>query len=149
MNWTLELAEPADLAQLLPLIRAYHEFEGVTLDEAARRAGAERLLSDPALGAVWFVMAGAERAGYIALCLGYSLEFGGFDAFIDEFYLRAEFRGHGGGKAALAAVKNAARERGIKMLHLEVARDNLPARKLYAGIGMRAREKYVLMSVAP
>ncbi len=34
-------------------------------------------------------------AGYIAICKGNSIEFCGFDAFIDEFFIRAESRGKG------------------------------------------------------
>ncbi|MND01650.1 hypothetical protein D3C83_207260 [compost metagenome] len=46
----------------------------------------------------------------------------------------------------LAALPALAAALEIRKLHLEVARDNAPARRLYAKAGFVAREKYVLMS---
>jgi ribosomal protein S18 acetylase RimI-like enzyme len=147
MKWELDLARPADCDTVIPLVRAFHEFEGVELTEAVRQTSVRRLLAEPALGGIWLIDCDGEIAGYIALCLGFSLEFGGHDAFIDELYLEPPFRGRGGGKIALEMIKKLARERGVEALHLEVARDNAAAQRLYAGAGLRAREHYVLMSV--
>ncbi|MGR8920588.1 MAG: N-acetyltransferase family protein [Gammaproteobacteria bacterium] len=149
MDWTLREATPADAATLLPLVTAYHDFEQFDTTPAAREAAVRRLLDEPALGGIWLVLADGHVAGYLALCLGFSIEFGGHDAFVDEFYLAPEFRGRGGGSFALAAVREAARGRGVAALHLEVARDNARARALYRKVGFVAREKYVIMTVAP
>ena len=119
-----------------------------TLEAATRRAAVTRLLETPALGGIWLVLEGDALAGYIALCIGFSIEFGGHDGFVDEFYLAPEYRGRGGGRHALQALIPLAAERGVNALHLEVARDNAPARALYARCGFIAREKYVLMSMA-
>ena len=43
-------------------------------------------------------------------------------------------------------VKVEARRLDIRALHLEVARDNQRARRLYASAGFAAREQYFLMS---
>jgi ribosomal protein S18 acetylase RimI-like enzyme len=45
-----------------------------------------------------------------------------------------------------ASSSAAARDQGIRALELEVARDNVPARRLYARLGFEARANYVLMS---
>ncbi|MEQ8659602.1 MAG: GNAT family N-acetyltransferase, partial [Gammaproteobacteria bacterium] len=96
---------------------------------------------------LWLVHYGTDVAGYVAICPGYSIEFAGCDAFVDEFYLVPARRGQGGGRAVLELVKQAARAQGIRALHLEVARDNARARRLYSACGFDARERYVLMSV--
>jgi len=111
-TWALMTATPSDLPALLPLVRAYHAFEGIVLDDTARSAALSRLLDEPALGTLWFVLHDGERAGYIAICPGYSIEFGGRDAFVDEFYLDPAHRAQGGGQAALALLKTAARDQG-------------------------------------
>lgn len=144
--WTLQTATSRDLAALLPLVRAYHAFEGIVLDDAARSAALCRLLETPTFGTLWFVLHDGARAGYVAICPGYSIEFGGLDAFVDEFYLEPAHRAQGGGQAVLALVKAAARDQGIRALHLEVARDNARARRLYERLGFEARAGYVLMS---
>ncbi len=142
----LRLARLSDLAALLPLVAAYHAFEGLQTTAARREAAVRQLIANDMLGAVWLIEVDAETAGYIALCVGFSIEFCGFDAFIDEFYLLPEFRGRSVGKQVLASIQGEARLRGINALHLEVARDNQPARRLYAGAGFEARDKYLLMS---
>jgi len=145
-GWTLTQGAPAQLDTVLPLVRAYHEFEHITLDAATRRRAVAELLGDARRGTLWLVHHDGELAGYVAICPGYSIEFAGFDAFVDEFFLVPEHRGQGGGRAVLERVKDAARALGLRALHLEVARDNTRARGLYDACGFDARERYVLMS---
>ena len=149
MKSQLQLADKQDLDCLLPLVRAYHEFEHIDSDETSRRAALLRLLGDRDLGGIWLIYDNARLAGYIALCRGFSIEFNGFDGFIDEFYLLPEFRGQGIGRQVLSAIKDIARGLDINALHLEVARDNKRARRLYASAGFEARDKYLLMTALP
>jgi ribosomal protein S18 acetylase RimI-like enzyme len=135
-----------DLHMLLPLVRAYHEFEQIDSTEAGRESAVGRLLADSRLGAIWTIRADGKLCGYIALCRGFSIEFNGFDAFVDEFYLLSEFRGRGIGRRVLEQIRPLARRLDINALHLEVARDNERARRLYRAAGFEAREKYLLMS---
>jgi ribosomal protein S18 acetylase RimI-like enzyme len=146
MQVRLRQADTDRLEELEPLVAAYHEFEAIPSDQATRRAALCQLLGDSRLGAIWLVYEDDELAGYIALCRGFSIEFSGFDAFIDEFFLLPEFRGRGIGKRVLEEISEEAQRLDINALHLEVARDNAPARRLYRGAGFEAREKYVLMS---
>lgn len=144
---SLEPLGEDDLDDLLPFVREYHAFEGVHMPDAARRAAVGRLLGDPALGAIWGIGVDSRRVGYIALTYGYSIEFRGRDAFIDEFFIREPWRRRGLGRAALDQVKARAAELGLKALHLEVARSNRPAQKLYRNLGFELRERFSLMSL--
>lgn len=148
MKLELQAGRPADIDDILPLVAAYHAFEGIDSDASKRQSAVGRLLADPSLGGIWLVLADGVPAGYIALCRGFSIEFDGFDAFVDEFYLDPAFRGRGIGKFVLETIKSEARRRQINALHLEVARDNQRARRLYRSAGFEAREKYLLMSAA-
>ena len=134
------------VASLLPMVAAYHAFEGIDSSAANRECAVRTLLAQPEFGSIWLIRSAGELAGYIVLCRGFSIEFNGFDAFIDEFFLAEAFRGHGIGGRVLELVCDEARRRDIGALHLEVARDNAPARRLYARAGFEAREKYLLMS---
>ena len=147
MNIQLYQAEVHQLSDILPLVAAYHSFEQIPSCAAERESAIAQLLGDHRLGGLWLIEVDARPAGYIALCRGFSIEINGFDAFIDEFFLLPEFRGRGVGKVALAEIKRLAAALDINALHLEVARDNQPARKLYAGAGFQARDKYLLMSL--
>jgi len=131
----------------LPLISAYHEFESINLTEIDRKSSANKLIEDRNLGGIWTILSEDKLIGYIALCKGYSIEFGGLDAFVDEFYIQPEYRGKGIGTEVLELIKLEARKIEIRAIHLEVAHTNHKAKKLYSKAGFREREKYILMSV--
>ena len=76
-------------------MRDYYAFDGHGFDEQKARVALLTLLRDPNLGRVWLILDGAVAAGYIVLCFGYSLEWLGRDAFVDEFFLREPYRGRG------------------------------------------------------
>lgn len=142
----ISVALPDDLDRLLPLVRAYHAFEKIERTDHERRASLAPLLGENPFGAIWLVSQDDEAIGYIALCFGYSIEFGGRDAFVDEFFLVEAARGRGLGRRVLADVSAAAAETGIVALHLEVARSNSRARRFYESLGFAARNRYHLMS---
>ena len=80
----------ADEAQLLPMMRKLAEQQpgAIKFDEPAVRG---RFLSVPAFGKAWLLCAGSKPVGYVVLTLGFSFEFHGHDAFIDELYIEAAF----------------------------------------------------------
>jgi ribosomal protein S18 acetylase RimI-like enzyme len=143
----LELADESHLEVLLPLVRAYHRFEKVVMSDTERAVAVTPLLqAESPLGRIWLVRLRGEVAGYGAMCFGYSIEFGGRDAFVDELYIAEHARGRGLGNRVLELLKSEAARLGIVALHLEVARSNTRARQLYGKWGFRSRKRYVLMS---
>jgi hypothetical protein len=46
-----------------------------------------RALAEQDLGQVWVLVRDHQPAGYMVITFGYSLEFGGRDAFIDELFV--------------------------------------------------------------
>ncbi len=143
----LELAGPAQLEELLPLVAAYHAFEEVETSAEQRRNSVVKLLHDKNLGEIWLVRKLDSLIGYIAVCYSYSIEFGGRDAFIDEFYLVAAERGKGIGGRVLKDIAALLRARGIIAVHLEVDGQNERARAAYARVGFSIRDKYHVMSL--
>jgi len=146
MEVQLHLATENTFAQLLPWVRAYHEFESIELDDETREIVLRPLLGESPLGRVWLVFIAGEVVGYVAICFGYSIEFAGRDAFVDEMFIAEAHRGKGIGREVLSRVRAEASALGVRALHLEVARTNTRAQKVYAAAGFRARERFVLMS---
>jgi GNAT superfamily N-acetyltransferase len=144
---TLELAGPAQLDELLPLVAAYHAFEDVETSAEQRRNSVNKLLGDKNLGEIWQVRNLGNLIGYIAVCYSYSIEFGGRDAFVDEFYVEAAERGKGIGGRVLKEIAALLRARGIVAVHLEVDGGNERARAAYARAGFSSRDKYHVMSL--
>ncbi len=146
-NVNIQLATETNMAELLPLVREYHEFEEIILTEVARENSLRTLLAHRNLGGIWMVYADNKPIGYIALCVGYSIEFNGLDAFVDEFFIQSEFRHKGIGLKVLDLIKVEARKMQIRAIHLEVSRMNYRAQALYKRANFKPREKYLLMSV--
>lgn len=146
MTTALRLAGAEDMARLLPMVSAFQAEEGVTKTEAQLRAALEPLLHGSPHGAVWLIGPARAPVGYIIVCFGWSVEFGGLDGFIDEFWIRPAVRGRGMGSEVLAALIPTLAEAGMKGLHLEVQDDKTGAQALYARHGFRLRKGYRLMS---
>lgn len=144
---TLRPATSRDLAALLPLVAAYHAHEGITPRPAEALAETLRgLIDHPERGRVWLIGDGGAAAGYLAIAFGYSIELGGREAAIDEFYIHPGHRGCGLGQAALAFLVDWAGAEGLVALHLDVSPENAGARRLYARHGFRDFMGYDLMS---
>ena len=145
MDVRLQISAENDLEQVVAFVRAYHAFEGIE-DADDISATIRPLLENSRFGRVWLIYAESLPVGYVAVCFGYSIEFSGPDAFIDEMFIVPEQRAKGIGRSVLRLLKPKAAALGLKALHLEVARTNERARRLYASAGFRSRERFFLMS---
>ena len=144
MSIRTRVAAPSDLERLLPLVRELWAHEHMEWHETRTPAALARLLGDASLGRVW-IMEDRDRAiGYLALCFGYSLEFFGRDAFIDELYLEPEYRNLGHGFTLIATVEAACPELGVRALHLEVDHGNERAKALYKRAGFSDHERWLM-----
>ncbi len=146
MSAALHLAKPEDLDRLDALATAFHDEEGTGTTEAARRAALAPLLDGSPHGAAYLIGPTRAPVGYIIVTFGWSIEFGGLDAIIDELYIRPQVRGRGIATEVLISLPLALAEGGVKAIHLEVDRENEDALRLYNRTGFRARERYMLMS---
>jgi ribosomal protein S18 acetylase RimI-like enzyme len=129
------LAVESDADALLEFMQEYYAFDGHGFDREKARVALTALLRDSKLGLAWLILDGDAAVGYIVLCIGYSLEWLGRDAFVDEFYLREEYRGRGWGRQTMSFLEEAARTAGIRTLHLEVVQENTSALHLYRKLG--------------
>jgi GNAT superfamily N-acetyltransferase len=135
------LAQPGDLDGLLPLVAEFCAIDGHDYDPARVRKALRPLLLDDRLGLVWLL--GEPPAGYAVITWSYSLESGGVDALLDEFYVRQ--RGRGLGSQAIGVILEDLRHRGITRIFLETEIRNEAARRFYARHGF-ATEPSVWMS---
>ncbi len=135
-RFAIRPARPGDLDALLAMAERFHAEDGHPLDEDGRRALAAILAGEPAARA-WICELDGLPTGYGVLTLGFSVEHGGRDGFLDDLYLAPEARGKGFGRRALEFLEGAARALGIRVLHLEVEPGNAAAGELYRRRGFR------------
>ena len=144
MEATFRVATDADIEVLVQLMREYYEFDHLPFDEQVARMALAKFVADESLGRVWLISHEETVIGYLVLTLGYSLEYGGRDAFIDEVYIRASHRGRGIGQSALILAEDVCRSLGVRALHLEVERANTNAQGLYRKAGFVEHDRYLL-----
>jgi GNAT superfamily N-acetyltransferase len=147
METTFTVATLDDIPTLLQFMREYYEFDHLPFDERVARTALERMVGDDTLGCVWLIRYTGEAIGYLVLTLGYSLEYGGRDAFVDEVYIRSTHRGKGIGTAALTFAEEQCRVLGVRALHLEVERTNTNAYGVYRNFGFVDHDRFMLTKI--
>jgi ribosomal protein S18 acetylase RimI-like enzyme len=146
VSTALHLARPDDLDRLCALVAAFHQEAGVSMTDDARRTGLAPLLDGIPHGAAYLIGPGRAPIGYVVVSFGWSVEYGGLDATLDEIYVRPAVRGRGIASEVLTTLPAALAGAGIGALHLEIDRDDTAARGLYARAGFVPRARSMLMS---
>ncbi|MDJ1172329.1 GNAT family N-acetyltransferase [Roseofilum sp. BLCC_M154] len=140
-------AEQTDLEIILQLVQEFHHSEKLGFDEKLDAQALEELISDSSLGKLLLIQQDDEIIGYVIIAWGYSLEFRGRDAFIDEFYLRPQYRQQGIGTQTLSLVEKTCQELGIQALHLEVDFENPNAQRLYHRVGYQRHNRFLMTKI--
>jgi len=145
-NLVIRPATLADEQYLLPLMRALAEQEpnpGTFREELVNKA-LRFLLNHPERGRVWVLAVDEKLVGYIILTLGFSFEFFGTDAFIDELYILPEYRRRGFGLHAVQFLEVEANKLGVNAVHLEVDEGNDAAFELYRRMGFEDHRRFLM-----
>jgi diamine N-acetyltransferase len=146
LQLTIRPATFADEAHLLSMMRELVEQEpnpGV-FQEGLIRNAFRSLLDQPERGRIWMLVACEKTIGYIVLTLGFSFEFHGTDAFIDELYVASEFRRRGFGLRAVEHLETEAKKLGVNAVHLEVDKGNDPAFEIYRRAGFEDHNRFLM-----
>jgi L-amino acid N-acyltransferase YncA len=132
----LRIATADDADLIVEMATAFYAEDGHPID-----AGAEAAIRETAAGGIpallWVIEADGATAGYMAIAFGYSLEYGGRDAFLDDIYIVPALRSRGIGRRAVVLAVPEARAHGVRALHLEVDLDNEAGRRFHAANGFR------------
>src|SRR5215470_17081292 len=130
----------------MPMMQALakQDPEVIPFDESAARAAFRKFLSLPDFGRTWLLCEDAGLVGYIILTIGFSFEFRGHDAFIDELFIVPSRRRRGYGRQAMAFVEEEARKMDVNALHLEVDHSNGPALELYRRVGYKDHGRFLM-----
>ena len=138
------VAEPRDVDAIVAMMRGYYEQDGYTFVEEEARAAALMLINDAHLGRLFVTCEGERVVGYVAVALGFSFEYRGREAFVDELLIAESHRGRGLGREALEVAEAYCRDMGVNALHLEVERHRERAQELYRRRGYEDFDRFLL-----
>jgi ribosomal protein S18 acetylase RimI-like enzyme len=133
----------AEAPVLIAMAKAFHGDDDPPFDDACERA-VHVLAAGSPFGCAWLAKQDGKAIGYVVVTVGFSLEYGGHDGFVDDLYLVPEARGKGLGKTLIDFAIRQAVELGIRTLHLEVEADNDRASALYLRAGFRQTGRKLL-----
>ncbi|HSA81472.1 MAG TPA: GNAT family N-acetyltransferase [Geminicoccaceae bacterium] len=133
----------ADLPLVEPMVRAYYLEDGHGFDEERQPRALAALADGDQLGCGWLIALAGRPIGYLVLTLGFSVEAGGAEGCIDEFYLVPAVRGLGLGGRALELVEAEARRLAVRRLFLEVEHGNR-ALNLYRRAGYVDHRRFLM-----
>ena len=144
MQAEFKRANVADIPTLVNLMREFYAHEELAFDEAVARHALLGLLENEAYGRAYLIFQQGGLVGYTVLTLGYSLEFGGVDALVDELYLREAARGQGLGREALEFLADTCRALGVRAVHLVVEHQNTRAHAVYRRFGFQDEPRHLM-----
>ena len=138
------LAMDSDLDAIMGMMRRYYAEDDYPFVERDAIAAVVALMRYENLGRIWVATENESVLGYLAVTLGFSLEYRGRDAFIDELYIVEDHRNQGIGTSALELAESYCREVGVRAVHLEVERHRASAIALYSRIGFAENDRRLM-----
>ncbi len=146
---TGRVATEKDQPELTAMMEDFFLMFGYPFDRALRNKQVLEVIGSPAFGQLLLFEINTQIIGYMLLSNSYSFEFGGKIGYIDEFYLKPDFRGLGAGRQILDLLKTQLEETGFKSLRLEVENYNKQAIRLYEKSGFSIHSTRHLMTYMP
>jgi GNAT superfamily N-acetyltransferase len=136
---------PADLPELLPLMRAYCDFYQVAPEDQALLELSQALLADPQReGLQLLARDDAGRAvGFATLYWTWQTLAATRVGVMNDLFVAAEARGGGVAQALIAACLERCREHGATQLVWQTARDNHRAQAVYDRIGATREDQWL------
>jgi diamine N-acetyltransferase len=141
---TYTLAQPEDQEEVIRMMQDFYAIDHYPFDKSLTSENLQEFISNQNLGRLWVIKEDQNIIGYMVLTFGYSFEFKGRDAFLDEFYLKETHRSRGLGSQAIDFVLEQTKALGIKAIHLEVERHNEKGNKLYLRKGFEVHKRALM-----
>ena len=134
---------PDDLADLLPLMRAYCTFyESDPADEDLHAMATAFLDADSGGTQLIARDTSGLALGHATVLWSWDTTLGQRLAVMEDLFVTAEARGRGVGAALIEAARGLAADRGLRWLAWETAPDNHTAQRLYDGLGAHRETWY-------
>ena len=127
----------ADIPILVDMMSGVYAYEGKKPDAAGWTTAVAELIQTSSLGKLWMIHWQGQPIGYVAVTFGFTLEFYGRTATIDELFVASQYRSHGIGGQAIEFVEAYVRSIGTRSLMLEVDIANTRGQRFYEARGFQ------------
>ncbi len=133
---TFQPLEKSQFDSIIEMMQDFYAIDNYPIDIEVSKKLFEEFVLDEKLGKAFLIYQSDEVGiyeivGYVILAFFFSFEYKGRTAFLDELYIKENFRGKGIGKQTIDFIKKQASNQNIKLIYLEVENHNQNAQKLY------------------
>ncbi|MFN3386848.1 MAG: GNAT family N-acetyltransferase [Candidatus Thermochlorobacter sp.] len=144
----IRFATVEDVPQILEFIRALAHYEKLSSEvEATEARLRETLFGDLPAAEVLLVYEDDVAVGFALFFHNYSTFLGKRGIYLEDLFVKPEYRGRGHGKALLARLAEIARERGCGRLEWAVLDWNTPAIEFYRQLGAVPMSEWTIFRV--
>lgn len=131
MKIAIRPAQLNDIKTILDFMADYYTLEGIEFNRIRSGKTLEDFIADRTYGALCMICLSNEPIGYFCLAYSFTLENYGKDCFLDEIYIKPNFRNQGIGSEVMKYIETYLLENDFKAIHLIVYDKNPAAHKYY------------------
>jgi GNAT superfamily N-acetyltransferase len=148
MELTIRSATERDVPLILEMIKALADYEKMADEVVATEDGLrEALFAARPDAEVVIAYAGADLAGFALFFHNFSTFVGRRGLYLEDLFVKPEWRGHGVGKGLLTHLARLAVERGCGRFEWSVLDWNEPAIRFYESLGARPLAGWTIFRV--
>jgi GNAT superfamily N-acetyltransferase len=149
MSITLRPATPSDIPLILALIAELAEYEKLAHEAIADAASIERdLFGERPYAEVLITEVDGEGAGFALFFHSYSTFLGKPGLYLEDLFVRPQFRGRGLGKRLMRELARIALERGCGRFEWSVLDWNAPSIAFYRSLGAVGMDEWTVQRVS-
>ena len=141
-------AEQKDVTLILNFIKELAEYEKMSADVVATEALLEEWLFEKKIAEVMFVMEEEKEVGFMLFFHNFSTFLGRGGIYLEDLYVKPEYRGKGYGKAFLKRLAQIAMERKCGRLEWSCLNWNQPSIDFYLSLGAVPMSDWTVYRVA-
>ena len=148
MTLTFRHAEKTDLGLLLQFIKELAEYERLLDDVVATEDTLREWLFEKQTAEAFFAVADGTEVGFCVFFHNFSTFVGRAGIFIEDIYVKPEYRGRGYGKAIMKRIARIADERGCGRLEWSCLDWNEPSIRFYRSLGAEPMDEWTVYRMA-
>ena len=142
------MAKREDTALILQFILELAEYEKMRSEVVADEATLEEWIFDRQKAEVLFVLADGKEIGFALFFHNFSTFLGRAGIYLEDLYVKPEYRGKGYGKAILKRLAAIAKERGCGRLEWWCLDWNQPSIDFYLSLGAQPMSDWTVYRIA-
>lgn len=145
---TFRYATQADIPLILQFIRELADYEKMLNEVVATKALLQEWIFVQKKAEVIFAMEGNTEVGFALFFHNFSTFLGRAGIYLEDLYVRPEYRGKGYGKALLTKLAQLAVERGCGRLEWWCLDWNKPSIDFYLSLGAESMDQWTVYRIA-